>query len=403
MNILITPGTWTASLTIMESLSRKGHNVFLVDHDSYCVGFRSKHCKKGIVVPHETNSEAYLKAIENIVETRNFDLLIPTGDLSTEIISANRERLLPYVRLLLPPAELVELARYKDRAYEFALKNDILIPKTYFPKSLRDVESIAQYLIFPCVVKKPRGTANKGNTYFDDRESLIRDYRNLVSEDGWPVIQEYIKGDFYGFLAVAYQGEVLDGLMYKTFQQYTTGGMPPYCWSVTDTALIETAKRIVKKLKWTGAINIDFLRGEDGRLRMLEINPRLSGSLTFAHHLGVDLTGTYLALALGVPKKSPIVPSYKPNAIFRYFLPSEIIYVINKKASFFKMFLNFFNFKMKTDITWSDPGLITSHLWHVWWYHQDRIKGGGTSIELAKTSPSTNTVKDQELIPASRS
>lgn len=374
MKILITTGSWNASLTTMTSLAKQGHDVYLLDHDPYCAGFHSKYCTEGIVTSAESSGSHYVDAVVGIVRSRHFDLLIPTSDLSTEFLSAYRERVLPYVPMLLPSKELIELARFKDKTYRFAIEQGIAIPQTYFPESLDDVISLASKAIFPCVVKKSRGTANKGNAYFNNKEQLLRYYEQLAPGDGWPVIQEFVEGNFYGFLAVADQGEILDCLMFKAEQKYAAGGTAIYCCSVDDEEFFNTARRIVKLLKWTGAINMDFLKGQDGRWRFLEINPRLSGSLTVAYKLGVDLPVVYLALARGqAPIKFKHI-RYKPGVVFRYVLPLEILFAAQNKKHFLKLFGNFFDPNMKTDIPWQDPALLLWKLKHLRWHWQDELR-----------------------------
>lgn len=379
MKILITTGSWNAALVTMESLAKQGHEVYLLDSDPYCAGFHSKFCKEGIVVtPEESAGSQYIDALAAIVSVRHFDLLIPISDLSTEFLSMYRERVLPYVAMLLPPKEMIELARFKDKTYRFALEHGITIPKTYFPQSLMDVTALAEKVTFPCVVKKSRGTANKGNTYMDNKEQLVRYYNQLAPEEGFPVIQEFIEGEFYGFLAVADKGEILDCLMFKSEQKYALGGMAIYCCSIEDDGFFNTAKNIVKLLNWTGAINLDFLKGQDCQWMFLEINPRLSGSLTAAYKLGIDLPAAYLALAFGKTLRRFERIRYKPGKIFRYVLPLEILFALRHKKHFWKLFLNFLNFKMMTDIPWNDPGLLLWKIRHLRWHYQDerRTLGG---------------------------
>ncbi len=370
MNILVTSGSLNAPLVIMESLARQGHHVYLLDSDSYCVGFHSKYCKMGIVTPAENEEIRYVEAIVKIVQSKKYDFLIPTSDLSTEILSAHRERILPYVGMLLPPKELIELARFKDRTYRFALEKGIAIPQTYFPQSLNDVRQLAQKSIFPCVAKKSRGTANKGNAYFNDKQSLVNYYEHLIPDDGWPVIQEFIPGDLYGFLAVTHQGELLDCFLYKTEQKYIAGGTPPYCYSIVDKEFLNTAQQIVKLLNWTGAINIDFIKGQDSQWRLLEINPRLSGTLPFAYKLGVDLPNIYLSLATGLSGKNFQGIHYKPNVRFRFIL-AEIIFAFKHKKHWWKFITNCLDFRIKNDISWNDPILLAWELRHLRWFLQD--------------------------------
>src|SRR5690242_15635973 len=119
MKILITTGSWSASLVVMESLAKQGHEIYLLDHDIYSAGFHSKYCKGGILCLDEVNGEEYVDCVAGIVRSGRFDLLIPMSDFSTEFLSAHRERILPYVKMLLPSKELIELARYKDQTYRF--------------------------------------------------------------------------------------------------------------------------------------------------------------------------------------------------------------------------------------------------------------------------------------------
>ena len=374
MKILITTGSWSAPLVIMESLAKQGHDIYLLDNDPYCAGFHSKYCKQGIVSPNESKGSVYVDAIENIVRSEPFDLLIPAGDLSTEFLSAQREKILPHVKMLLPSKELIELARFKDRTYQFALANGIKIPKTHFPQLLDDVKRLIPGLTFPCVVKKPRGTANKGNAYLNNAEELLSYYEFLSPEDGWPVIQEFIKGDFYGILAIADQGEILDCVMFKSHQKYSLSGTAAYCCSVVDEKFLNTAQKFIKLLNWTGAINIDFLKDRDGDFKLLEINPRLSGTLGFACQLGVDLPVIYLALARGQTVKKFEGVRYRPDVMFRFVLPAEIIFAFNQKRYLWQLFANFFNFNMKTDIPWNDFRLLVWKLRHLRWYWQGKTK-----------------------------
>ncbi len=359
-------------MVVMESLAKQGHEIYLLDDDPYCAGFRSKYCKEGIVSPSEEDADKYIDAITAIVLTRRFDLLIPVSDIAVELLSTHRQRVSAHVPMFLPSKELINLACFKDRTYRFALDKDILIPRTYFPISIDDIVRLSVEVNYPCMVKRSRGTGNKGNTYISDKEQLINYYQLLTQQDDWPVIQEYIVGDFYGFLAVADQGEVLDCLTYKTDQKYAASVIAPYCFSVVDENFLDTAKRIIKLLNWSGAVNLDFMKGPDGRFFLLEINPRLSGSVNFAYQLGVDLPLIYTKLALGqlVNKFERI--RYPSGVIFRFVLTSEIIFTIKNKDHLRQLLGNFFKGRIMTDIPWHDPKRLMRILRHLWWYWRAR-------------------------------
>lgn len=354
----------------MESLAKCGHNISVLDEDPHSAAFRSKYCSEGIVTDSELDSESYMASVLRTVQSRKFDLLIPISDRVTALLSDHRESISDYVDMLLPSKSLMQLAVHKDRTYAFANENGIAIPETFFPHSINDAVDYSRRGPFPCVVKKARGTANKGNSYFYRPEDLIAHYKTLDPQNGWPVIQKFVEGDFYGFLAVAYQGELLDCLMFKATQYYSSQGTSLYCISIFDSEFLNTARRIVKTLSWTGAINLDFIKCLDGKIRLLEINPRLSGSVTFAYSLGVDLPRIYLELAQG---KFPTFKhiDYRTGVTFRYILPLEIMFTLQHKRHLPKLFANFFKIGIKDDINWRDPHLLLWKLKHVWWHWRD--------------------------------
>jgi predicted ATP-grasp superfamily ATP-dependent carboligase len=366
MKILITTGSWNASLVVMESLAKQGHDIYLLDCDIYSAGFHSKYCKGGILCVDEINPQEYVDAVVAIVKSGRFDLLIPMSDFSTEHLSISRERILPYVKMLLPSKRLIRVAGQKDETYRFAQENDIGIPRTYFPQSLKDVTRCVQRAVFPCVVKKTR----RGNTYFYDKWNLLRYYEELTPEDEWPVFQEFVYGEFYGFLGVAQEGELLDCFMFKTDQKHSLQGTPPYCTSIADEEFLETARRIVKLLNWTGAISMDFLKDRRGAIQLLGINPRLSGLTCFAYKLGVDLPAVYADLARGRTNKFTAI-HYKPDVVFRSVISSEWKAALENKKEAMRLFIHSFKFNVVTDIPWDDPALLVWKLRHMRWYWQD--------------------------------
>ncbi|MDP2653354.1 MAG: ATP-grasp domain-containing protein [Candidatus Omnitrophota bacterium] len=368
MKILVTTGNWNAALVVMKSLARKGHQIYLLDHDEYCAGFRSKYCSMGIVNPPESDKTVYVESLLTLLRNGKFDVLIPMSDHTTEFLSEERDRIPPHVRMLLPSKELIALARFKDKSYRFMLENNIPIPRTHFPQSAEDVERLADQLPYPCVVKKPRGSANRGNAYFTGKNGLVEYYRRLEEKDRWPVIQQYLDGDFCGFTAVVSEGEILDCFMYTAKQEYALNGTPPYGESTTDKKFFELVQRLIRLLKWHGAINLDFIKTGDGTFHFLEINPRLPGSLDFIDAAGLDFPALYLDLALGRADRTFKGFSYKPGLKFRFVLPLEMIYTLRNKRHLSKLLLNFFNPSLKTDIPWGDPQLLLWKLRHVWWY-----------------------------------
>lgn len=372
MKILITTGDWSPTQVAMKSLAKRGHAVHLLSPDKYCAGFYSKYCSGGMVVPSHRDRDDYADALIKILSEQKFDLLLPISDQETEILSEERDRILLHTRMFLPSRELISLALFKDRAYRFMQENNIAIPATHFPQSPEDVARLAESVSYPCVVKKPRGSSNQGNSYFYDKKGLKDYYRNFEGNGAWPVIQEFVPGDFYGATAIAQDGEILDCFMYTACQKYARNGTPPYGESIVDKDFFEIVQKLIKLLKWHGVINLDFIKGRDGEFKFLEINPRLPGTLGFIYASGLDFPSLYVDLALGKECAKFKGFSYRPGMKFRFLLPAEMIYTLKNKKHFLKLLINSLNPFLVTDLPWDDPKLFMMKLKHIWWYWRDK-------------------------------
>ena len=69
--------------------------------------------------------------------------------------------------------------------------------------------------------------------------------------------------------------------------------------STDDAALVDIGSRVMHELRWTGFASADFMRRPDGRYVLLEVNPRLWGSLAGARSAGVDLFAPFAELLAG--------------------------------------------------------------------------------------------------------
>jgi len=63
--------------------------------------------------------------------------------------------------------------------------------------------------------------------------------------------------------------------------------------------LVETAARLVSRYRLNGVVNVQFKPTASGEWRILEINPRMAGGLSYAMPVGVDLAGDWVRAATG--------------------------------------------------------------------------------------------------------
>ena len=122
------------------------------------------------------------------------------------------------------------------------------------------------------------------------------------------ILQEYMSGSELGVLSLVDHGRTVYSLAHENYEmQYAT---------TTDCELVnnEEANSIVKQinslLKLDGNIGYDFKRDDSGRLRLLEINPRISATVSLAVKAGVNIVEMGVFHALGYDIDESITPMY---------------------------------------------------------------------------------------------
>ena len=113
--------------------------------------------------------------------------------------------------------------------------------------------------------------------------------------------QQYVSGLGVGVEFLYAGGRKLWHLVHeRVHESPLTGGASTYRRSIApDDRTIATAQRLMDALAWHGVAMVEFKRDENGELWLMEINPRLWGSLAVAIDAGVDFPGGLLRLATG--------------------------------------------------------------------------------------------------------
>jgi predicted ATP-grasp superfamily ATP-dependent carboligase len=358
--ILITDGSWIAAIACMQSLGRRGHHIYLVDTDPNIAAARSRYCSGQINPSADRQSDRYIEFLINLVKDGQYDLLIPISDICVCHCMKYQDEISRHIRIVMPQPETVAIAANKRKTYEFCMHQGIPIPRTYFSANLDEVMKLSEKVIYPCVVKLPFSFGREGVFVVKNKKELTELYRKNPFKEQWPVIQEFVDGTLYVVTAVAQAGRVVSGFMCIKPSEYTLGGTTAASYSVIDPALWERSKQIIRALRWTGAIGMDFIKTGDGSYLLLEINPRFSGSVNFAYRMGIDLPWDYFRLAFGERLDECPVLSYREGVSYRSVFPCEFLWCMAHRARWWKILKNWLNFRAVTNIYWDDPRLI-------WW------------------------------------
>ena len=114
------------------------------------------------------------------------------------------------------------------------------------------------------------------------------------------VAQEFIPGKDVDISVLAVAGTI----RHASVQTPEGGGLR----FVDDEAAVHVAQRLVQQSTYSGVLHLDGRRDErDGRIKLIEANPRVWGSIRASAWCGLDFVEAGIAVARGTPPQQPAV------------------------------------------------------------------------------------------------
>lgn len=346
MKVIVTNADYKNALAAVRSLGKRGVEVTAASHIHPSVSYHTKYCTNKMTYSDPEDEYNFFSDILTIVKNNHYDVLLPVGAQVCSLISKYQNELKPYVKIPIVDYGSMQIACNKNETMKFANKNNILTPKTIYPESIEDVINISRDISYPAVIKAPEDCGSV--QYAHSPEELVKlykkvcmNYKSQTDRGKFPQVQEYIKGEAYGFFALFNRGQPRAIFAHKRLHEYPlTGGPSTMAQSIYNEELNAIGIKLLQELKWHGVAMVEFKRDiRDGKYKLIEINPKFWGSLDLAIASGVDFP--YLACKMCVDGDIEPIYDYNKNVIFRWILP-DLAYSLVKKSlkNYFVSFLN---------------------------------------------------------------
>ncbi len=309
-------GLFDTGLGAIRSLGRVGIPVVGLDFDPKMPGFKSKYCTAGLCPNPVHEPERMLDFL--LLEGKKLSLpgiLFPTSDAFVLFFSRYRKDLNDYFRFALPPPNVLEAIANKHCQYELAEKAGIPYPKTFYPENLDDLNRIKDEIDYPAFIKpyysylwQEKFPGIKGFKVYTSQE-LLRRFEEILPTGLQVMVQSIILGPntnhFKVNVYIGKSGKPLAIFTLRKIRQYPTEfGVGTCVESIYYKELKELGLKFFKKINYIGIGSIEFKKDErDGKLKMIELNPRLWQQNIQATVCGInfpliqylDLTGQTIA------------------------------------------------------------------------------------------------------------
>jgi carbamoyl-phosphate synthase large subunit len=225
--------------------------------------------------------DSYIPALLDLVRSQKIDLLVPLLDHELGKLSESRDAFEALgCRLIISAPDVVEMCRDKLLSYRHFTDHNIDTPATWPAEELLQADRLA----FPYFMKPRFGSAGLGNYRLDDLDTM----RALARHVPHPIVQEFVEGVEH--TVDAYTG--LDGRFRCALPRRrleVRGGEVSKSKLVMDSQLIEVAAEVINSRPgWMGVVTIQCIKTPDGRVRVIEVNPRFGGGVPLSIRAGAD-------------------------------------------------------------------------------------------------------------------
>jgi carbamoyl-phosphate synthase large subunit len=240
---------------------------------------------------------ALLERIEHAHSKHPLAAIVPTLDSELPLFIGLEERLREMgIAMLVPRPDAFEL-RSKVRLPELAALTGLNIPHTRVAHTQEAALGAAREFQFPFVLKGRLHGATKVAS-LDQLQAMLKAQQ---AGPAYPlVLQQHIPGVEFDVAALGDRSVALIGAVPMKKLQLDGAGKAWGGLTVDDPALLDAARRVVEKLRWTGALELELIRhAATGQLVLIEVNPRFPAWIHLAVAAGQNLPWALLRLALG--------------------------------------------------------------------------------------------------------
>jgi predicted ATP-grasp superfamily ATP-dependent carboligase len=317
------------TLTAMRAYARRGLPVgALASHSDawWAPALRSRWCSFAAEVPDYTvDARAYVDGVLAAAEESGAQLLLPAHDGSIEALRARRDEVERAVPLALASEPSLNLAVSKARTLDLAASLGIATPRGVPVAALDDVAEAVREVGLPAVIKPVQswvGTDGEGVRLSSEAVQSVDEAKRtmewVLGAGGQALVQQWLPGLREAVTMMYADGEVRAQIAQVSHREWPAlGGVSVLCETIPLLPDITAdADRLVRAMDLEGCSMVEFRRDVEGRPVLMEVNPRMGGSVALCLQAGVDIPMLVRAWALSLPL--PRVTGYRTGQRMRW-------------------------------------------------------------------------------------
>ena len=220
------------------------------------------------------DEDSFVDAINDVIDEYKIDYVYPAHDSVLTKLALNRDRL--HAVLVAAETETVEICRSKNKTYAHLAGAD------YLPRSYKGAEDVPGYPVF---IKPSVGQGAQGARLVEDEKRL----REALSEGVEYAVCEYLPGREFTVDCFTDRHGKLRLVSPRSRARIRAGISVRSEHFEPDEQVQAIAEDINQRFKFRGAWFFQLKENSEGQYRLMEVAPRIAGTMAVTRNTGVNL------------------------------------------------------------------------------------------------------------------
>jgi predicted ATP-grasp superfamily ATP-dependent carboligase len=323
--VLLTNGEERSVLAAARGLAAASYRVSCAAGSRQAAALWSRACHEQLLLPDVFSGVAEFESeLEDLLGTGNYQLMIPGTDAALLVVSEGRSRLERLTTLGLPSAEAVEAVLDKRTLLQSAATVGVRTPDSLVCQTRDEVLAAGDEFGLPVVVKARSSVTREGDRVVQHRSIVVADNESLVAatrEVELPCIVQQLETQarLLSVAGVAVDGSLLAVAASRYLRTWPVrAGAAAFSETVAPPAgLVDAAGAVLERLGWHGIFELEFLETHKGDTLLIDLNPRVYGSLALAIAAGANLPAIWCDFLLGEWRTDALVTA-RPGMRYRW-------------------------------------------------------------------------------------
>lgn len=218
------------------------------------------------------SDESFINDLNEVIKQNKIDFIYPAHDSVVLFLTQHKNEI--SAKIITSELETVEICRSKEKTYEY-LKNEDFVPIFY--------SSIDEIKEFPVFIKPDVGQGSVGAKTIMNKVDLIQ---SLSSEK--MVICEFLCGTEYTVDCFTDKNGILKVAQLRDRNRIKSGISVNSKLCQYNKQVEDIARKINSKFKFNGAWFFQLKLNIKNEFKLLEISPRIPGTMGLSRNLGVN-------------------------------------------------------------------------------------------------------------------